>query len=194
MRRPAPITILAQTKEDAVTDLEHDRYPIGRFQRCAVPLDRQQRTRLIDDVERAPSAIRSLVEPLTEAQLETRYRVDGWTIRQVVHHVPDSHMNSYVRMKLAVTESTPPKINAYDEAQWAELADVALPVSVSLDLLTALHKRWVHFLRSLSDQDFSRAYVHPELGAFPLYDALALYAWHGRHHAAHIANALRRVS
>ncbi len=174
-----------------MTDLEHDRYPIGRFQRCAGPLDHQQRTTLIDDIERAPSEIRSLVEPLTAAQLDARYRVDGWTIRQVVHHVPDSHMNSYVRMKLAVTESSPPRINAYDEARWAELADAALPVSVSLDLLTALHTRWVRFLRSLSDEDFSRAYLHPELGVYPLYDALALYAWHGRHHAAHIACALR---
>jgi hypothetical protein len=154
-------------------------------------LDRQQRTRFIDDLERAPSEIRSLVEPLTEAQLATRYREDGWTIRQVVHHVPDSHMNAYVRMKLAVTESSPPSVNAYDEARWAELADATLPVSVSLDLLTALHTRWVRFLRSLSDEDFGRSYLHPELGAFALYDALALYAWHGRHHAAHIANALR---
>jgi hypothetical protein len=177
-----------------VTDLERDQYPIGRFQRCAGPLNRQQRTRLIDDIERVPSEIRSLVEPLTEAQLERRYRVDGWTIRQVVHHVPDSHMNSYVRMKLAVTESSPPRINAYDEARWAELADVGLPVSVSLDLLTALHTRWVRFLRSLSDEDFNRSYLHPDLGAYPLYDALALYAWHGQHHAAHIANALKRTA
>jgi len=177
-----------------VTDPERARYPIGRFQRCPGPLDRPQRARLIDEIARTPSEIRSLVEPLTEAQLETRYRVDGWTIRQVVHHVPDSHMNSYVRMKLAVTESTPPRINAYDEARWAELADATLPVSVSLDLLTALHIRWVRFLRSLSDEDFSRSYLHPDLGAFPLYDALALYAWHGQHHAAHIANALERVS
>jgi len=101
-------------------------------------------------------------------------------------------MNSYVRMKLAVTEPNPPRITAYDEARWAELPDAnALPVSVSLDLLTALHRRWVHFLRRLSDEDFSRAYLHPELGEFPLYDALALYAWHGRHHAAHIRNALK---
>jgi len=177
-----------------MTDLERDQYPIGRFQRCAGPLNRKQRTRLIHDIERVPSEIRSLVEPLTEAQLERRYRMDGWTIRQVVHHVPDSHMNSYVRMKLAVTESSPPRINAYDEARWAELADVGLPVSVSLDLLTALHTRWVRFLRSLSDEDFNRSYLHPDLGAYPLYDALALYAWHGRHHAAHIGNAIKRGS
>lgn len=176
-----------------MTDLEQDRYPIGRFQRCTGPLERHQRTSFLDDIERAPSEIRSLVAPLTETQLETRYRADGWTIRQIVHHVPDSHMNSYVRMKLAVTESTAPTINAYDETQWAELADARLPIAVSLDLLTALHKRWVHFLRSLSDEDFSRAYLHPELGAFPLYDALALYAWHGKHHTAHIANAVKRL-
>jgi DinB family protein len=174
-------------------DPEDNRYPIGRFQRCAGPLDRAQRFGLIDDIERAPSEFRALVEHLSDAQLERRYRVDGWTIRQVVHHVPDSHMNSYVRMKLTVTESDPPRIIAYDEAQWAELPDArALPVSVSLDLLTALHTRWVHFLRQLSDKDFSKAYLHPELGEFPLYDALALYAWHGRHHAAHIANALKK--
>ena len=97
-------------------------------------------------------------------------------------------------MKLAVTESRPPTINAYDEGQWAELPDArALPVSVSLDLLTALHQRWVHFLRQLQDDDFSRSYIHPELGAFPLYDALALYAWHGRHHAAHIERAMMKM-
>jgi hypothetical protein len=176
-----------------MVDLDQRRYPIGKYQRPALlPLDDQARTALIRDIERAPSGLRAAVQGLSEADLDKQYRPGGWTIRQVVHHVPDSHMNSYVRMKLAVTESSPPRINAYDEARWAELADATLPVSVSLDLLTALHKRWVRFLRSLSDEDFSRSYLHPDLGAFPLYDALALYAWHGRHHAAHIANALRR--
>ena len=177
-----------------MTDLEHERYPIGRFERCPHPLNAAQRAPLIDDIERAPARIRELVEPLTDRQLDTPYRRDGWTIRQVVHHVPDSHMNSYVRMKLAVTESSPPSINAYDEGQWAELPDAsALPVSVSLDLLTALHGRWVPFLRHLTDGDFLRAYIHPSLGWYPLYDALALYAWHGRHHAAHIECALNRM-
>jgi len=176
-----------------MNSLEHQQYPIGRFQRCPGPLGSAERSKLIDDIERAPAEIRALVEPLSDAQLELRYRPNGWTIRQVVHHVPDSHMNSYVRMKLAVTEAAPPKINAYDEAQWAELPEArTLPVSVSLNLLTALHGRWVPFLRQLSDDNFNRAYIHPELGVFPLYDALALYAWHGRHHAAHIANALSR--
>ena len=176
-----------------MTDLEHERYPIGRFQRSARALDAAERTTLIDEIESAPGNIRALVERLTDAELDTRYREGGWTIRQVVHHVPDSHMNSYVRMKLAVTESSPPRISAYDEGQWAELPDArALPVSVSLNLLTALHGRWVPFLRELSDEDFSRTYIHPVLGAYPLYDALALYAWHGRHHAAHIARAMSK--
>ena len=177
-----------------MTDFEHDRYPIGRFQRCIQPLTREQRANLIDDIERAPARIRALVEPLADAQLDTPYRLNGWTIRQVVHHVPDSHMNSYVRMKLAVTEASAPRISAYDEGLWAELPDArTLPVSVSLDLLTALHGRWVPFLRQLADEDFDRSYVHPVLGAYPLYDALALYAWHGRHHEAHIENALKRM-
>jgi DinB family protein len=178
-----------------VTALEQDRYPIGRFQRCARPLGAAARAVLIDQIERAPAAIRSLVTALGDDQLDTPYREGGWTIRQVVHHVPDSHMNSYVRMKLAVTETAAPKINAYDEGRWAELVDgKSLPVSVSLELLAALHGRWVPFLRSLSDEHFLKTYIHPELGPYPLYDALALYAWHGRHHAAHIENALRRLA
>jgi DinB family protein len=173
--------------------LEQERYPIGRFQRCEKPPQTAEREMLIDQIERAPAQLRRLVEGVSDRQLDTPYREDGWTIRQVIHHVPDSHMNSYVRMKLALTERRPPNISAYDEARWAELPDArALPVSVSLDLLTALHGRWVPFLRSLSQDDFLKTYIHPELGAYPLYDALALYAWHGRHHAAHIEHALKR--
>jgi uncharacterized damage-inducible protein DinB len=127
---------------------------------------------------------------LTDEQLERRYRSGGWTIRQVVHHVPDSHMQAFVRMKLAVTEDTP-TIKPYDEARWAELADVRLtPVGVSLDLLEALHRRWVVLLRAFTDQHFRRGFLHPEIGPMTVDDALALYAWHGRHHAAHIKNAL----
>src|SRR5262249_19646867 len=122
-----------------MTALEHERYPIGRFQRCAVPPDAAVRETMIAEIEQAPATIRGLVHRLNDAQLDTPYRDGGWTIRQVVHHVPDSHMNSYVRMKLAVTEPAPPRINAYDEVQWAELSDAKrLPVAVSLDLLTAL--------------------------------------------------------
>jgi hypothetical protein len=169
-----------------VTDLEHDRYPIGRFQRCAHQPDREQRATWIDDIERAPADIRALAEHLSDAQLETRYRLGGWTIRQVVHHVPDSHMNAYVRMKVAVTEDSP-SIKAYEEARWAELPDgKSAPAEISLALLEALHRRWVPFMRNLADTDFAKAYVHPELGPVALDEALSLYAWHSRHHEGHV--------
>jgi hypothetical protein len=175
-----------------MTDLESDRYPIGQFERCKEPPDAHARAALVDAIARTPADIRRLVERLTEAELETPYRLGGWTIRQVVHHVPDSHMNAYIRMKLAVTEATP-TIKAYDQARWAELPDARLdPVAASLDLLDALHRRWVAFLRGLSAEDFLRTYVHPEWGSVPVYEALAMYAWHGRHHAEHIRNAMSR--
>jgi len=168
------------------------RYPIGTFARLAQPLDAANRMAMIAAIERAPGEIRGLVAPLTDAELEKTYREGGWTIRQVVHHVPDSHMNAYVRIKLALTERAP-AIKAYDEARWAELPDArSAPVAVSLDLLDALHRRWVALLRALSAEDFPRTYVHPELGSVRLDEALALYAWHGRHHTAHIRNALGR--
>jgi hypothetical protein len=177
-----------------VPDDDRDRYPIGQFQRLTAPPDAAARALLIDEIQRAPGRIRALVEGLTDDQLDTPYRDGGWTIRQVVHHVPDSHMNSYIRMKLAVTEPNPPRINAYAEEVWAELPDgKTLPIEVSLNLLAALHGRWVPFLRALTDADFLRAYIHPSLGPYPVYDAVALYAWHGRHHAAHIEQGLRRL-
>ncbi len=168
------------------------RYPIGHFARVARPLDAASRATMIAAIEGAPGEIRALVAPLTNAELEKTYREGGWTIRQVVHHVPDSHMNAYVRIKLALTESAPP-IKAYDEARWAELPDArSAPVAFSLDLLDSLHRRWVTLLRALTAEDFLRSYVHPKLGSVHLYEALALYAWHGRHHTAHIRNALGR--
>jgi DinB superfamily len=174
-----------------MNDLEHDRYPIGRFERCAGPLDAGTRAALIEAIEATPRTIRSLVEGLTEAQLDTPYRAGGWTIRQVVHHVPDSHLNAYVRMKLAVTEDAP-SVKGYDEARWAELPDARLaPVAASLDLLEGLHRRWVSFLRMLHEQDFLKTYVHSDLGVVPLYETVAMYAWHGRHHAAHIRKAIQ---
>ena len=172
--------------------LENDRYPIGRFERLRGPLDAAARAGLIDTIDKTPATIRSLVERLDERQLDSPYRDGGWTILQVVHHVPDSHMNAYIRMKLAVTEETP-TIKPYDEARWAELSDGrSAPISMSLDLLQALHQRWVTFLRALSEQQFQRTFVHPELGSVALFEALAMYAWHGRHHTAHIQRALKR--
>lgn len=188
-----PCRLRLPVKESmAMPDLEVDRYPIGRFERPRGPLDAAARATFIDAIGATPAAIRSLVERLNDGQLDSPYRAGGWTIRQVVHHLPDSHMNMYIRMKLAVTEDVP-TIKPYDEGRWAELPDGrSAPVSMSLDLLDALHRRWVTLLRALSDQQFERKFVHPELGSVALFEALAMYAWHGRHHTAHIRNALSR--
>lgn len=175
-----------------MSDLDTLRYPIGRFVRPADPLDAQRRAKCIEDIAQAPGIFRSLVDRLTDEQLDTPYRPGGWTIRQVVHHVPDSHMNMYIRMKLAVTEENP-TIKPYDEKSWSDLSDArSAPVSISLDLLDALHRRWTTFLRAMTEADFRKSFMHPEHGSVALYHGLALYAWHGRHHAAHIKNALER--
>lgn len=173
-------------------DLQRLRFPIGKYERPAqLPLSGEARAALIHDIERAPAGLRAAVERLSEAQLDTPYRPGGWTIRQVVHHVPDSHMNGYTRMRLAATEDNP-TIKPYLEARWAELPDVrSVPVGVSLALLDALHTRWAAFLRGLAPADFQRTFLHPELGVLPLDVAIGIYAWHGKHHTAHITNALR---
>jgi uncharacterized damage-inducible protein DinB len=173
-------------------DLQHLRYPIGKYERPAqLPLDDRARAALIADIERAPAGLRAAVTGLSEEQLNIPYRPGGWTLRQVVHHVPDSHLNGYTRMRLAATEDNP-TIKPYQEARWAELPDVrTVPIAVSLALLDALHIRWTAFLRGLSATDFQRTFIHPELGSLPLDVALGIYAWHGKHHTAHITNALR---
>jgi hypothetical protein len=173
-----------------MVDLQHLRFPIGKYERPAqLPLTGEARAALIGDIERAPAALRAAVAGLSDRQLDTPYRPGGWTIRQVVHHVPDSHMNGYTRMRLAATEDNP-SIKPYLEARWAELPDVrAVPIDVSLALLDALHVRWSAFLRGLSPVDFQRSYLHPELGVVPLDVAIGIYAWHGKHHTAHITNA-----
>ncbi len=149
---------------------------------------------LIEEIARLPGEVRAIVHGMSDPMLEATYREDGWTARQVVHHLPDSHMNAYVRMKLAVTEEAP-TIRTYDEVRWAELPDAKSgPVDVSIDLLDALHRRWVRFLRPLSADELRAPYVHPELGRVPLDEAVAMYAWHGRHHAAHIRIALENSS
>lgn len=184
---------MAATKGDDMGEAtDGDRFPLGRFQRITNPPAAHQRAAWIETIATAPAKVRRLVEPLSPADLEIAYREGGWTIRQVVHHVPDSHVNAYVRFKLALTE-TDPLIKPYEEALWAELPDVRqTPVSVSLDLLDAVHYRWVVVLRSMDDAAFNRSYRHPEMGDVALYNALALYDWHSRHHIAHIEQALRR--
>ncbi len=167
------------------------RYPIGRYERRDV-LTPDERAAMIEQIAAAPRKMREAVAGLTPRQLETPYRDGGWTLRQVVHHVPDSHMNSYVRFKLALTEQTP-TIRPYDEARWAELADsVDTPPETSMALLESLHDRWVRLLRSMSADDFQRTLNHPENGLMTLDAMLALYAWHGRHHVAHITSTRAR--
>ena len=173
-----------------MTDLEQLRYPIGRFQRLTTPVDSATRSGHLETIEQAPATLLSLTSGRSDAQLDTPYRPGGWTVRQVVHHVPDSHMNAYLRMKFAITEDAP-TIKAYDEATWAELPDAKTgPAQMSVALLDALHRRWLMFLRALTDADFARTYVHPELGPVRLDEGLALYAWHCRHHTAHIRQGL----
>jgi uncharacterized damage-inducible protein DinB len=146
----------------------------------------------IEKIAETPAKIRAAIKGLSESQLDTPYRDGGWTIRQVVHHVPDSHLNAYTRFKLALTEDVP-TIKPYDEARWAELPDSRdTPIDTSLSLLGALHDRWVRLLRSMPDADFQRKLKHPEHGPMSLDTVLAMYAWHGRHHVAHITSLRER--
>ena len=169
------------------------RYPIGKFS-YDPSINEQQKRVFLDEIAETPQKLRAAVKGLSDAQLDTPYRPDGWTVRQVVHHVPDSHLNSYVRFKLALTEDEP-TIKTYAEDRWAELADTkATPVEVSLTLLDSLHDRWVRLLRSLTPEEWKRTFRHPELGAMTLEKTLALYAWHGRHHVAHITELRKRMS
>ena len=168
------------------------RYPVGKFQPPAQVTEADRET-FIRQIEEAPARLREAVAGLTLEELNTPYREGGWTVRQVVHHVPDSHMNSYVRFRLALTEDEP-TIKPYMENLWAELPDArSAPIDLSLGLLESLHKRWVTLLRSLTPEQWTRQFRHPELGVVPLDRNLALYAWHGRHHVAHITSLRERM-
>jgi hypothetical protein len=168
------------------------RYPIGEFH-FPKSVSSDELGTFIDQIAETPAHMRAAVTGLNDAQLDTPYRPGGWTVRQVVHHVPDSHMNSYVRYRLALTEDEP-VIKPYDEKQWAELADArSLPVEPSLVLLESLHARWGPLLRSLSENEWKRSFRHPELGLVSLENNAALYAWHGRHHVAHITRLRQRM-
>lgn len=168
------------------------RYPIGKFS-FSGPTSEAQRRQLIDDIAQAPVALRSAIAGLNPEQIETPYRDGGWTVRQVVHHVPESHMNAYIRFKLALTEDEP-TIKPYMEDRWAKTEDVEeTPLEVSLVLLDSLHDRWVRLLRSLKPDDWKRSFRHPELGAVSLEKNLALYAWHGKHHVAHVTELRKRM-
>ena len=167
------------------------RYPIGKFERPAAATA-ELRSEWLDTLEALPARLRAAVAGLSDEQLDTPYRPGGWTVRQVVHHVADSHMNSFIRFRLALTEDEP-TVKPYDEAKWALLKDATLPVEVSLQLVDGVHHRMVVMLRSLSASEFERAFRHPVLGVMDLNANLALYAWHSRHHVAHITGLRERM-
>jgi hypothetical protein len=170
-----------------MTDL---RFPIGEFV-MATPVTPKLRADAIAAIAELPVKIRDAVRGLSEAQLDTPYRPGGWTVRQVVHHVPDSHLNAYVRVKLALTEDNP-TIKPYDQDAFAGLPDQRLPIDVSLSLLDSLHARWVVVLKALTPQQFARPLYHPEIGAITIDYQVQTYGWHSRHHVAHITRLRER--
>jgi len=169
------------------TDL---RYPIGKPERQD-KLTEAQRSEFIQAIAEAPARLRAAVAGLNQQQLDTPYRPGGWTVRQVVHHLPDSHMNAFTRFKLALTENHP-TIKTYEESEFAKLADAKGPIEPSLALMDSLHQRWVLLLNSLSEKDWARTFNHPESGVNTLDRALGMYSWHGRHHVAHITSLCER--
>ena len=166
------------------------RYPIGKFD-SNFEVTPETRKEFIQTIADLPEKIRQAVSDLSEEQLDTPYRPEGWTVRQVVHHVADSHLNSYCRFKLALTEDFP-TIRPYYEDRWAELADSKLPVEDSLKILEGVHSRWVSMLNSLTDEDFQRKLNHPESGEWTIEKFLGLYDWHSKHHTAHITSLRER--
>lgn len=168
------------------------RYPIGPLQ---IPVDvtPARRQEAIEAIAEAPAKLRAAARGLDDLQLDTPYREGGWTVRQVIHHVPDSHLNAYVRLKLALTEEKP-TIKPYDEAAWAKLADSrSTPIEISQMLLDAIHGRWDRLWRSLKAEDFARKLIHPDHGERTVDWLLFVYEWHGKHHTAHITELRKRM-
>ena len=180
--------VIANSQEQ---NIDHLRYPIGRFQpsSSSTAEDREAHIAVLREL---PDRLSEVVNGLEEAQLDIPYREGGWTVRQVVHHIADSHLNCYTRFKLALTESEP-VIKPYDEGAWAALPDSKMPVDISLTLIWALHERWVALLESMTEKDFRRKFTHPERGVQDLATTLAIYDWHSRHHTAHITGLRARM-
>jgi DinB superfamily len=165
--------------------MEHLQYPIGRFTAPENINDAMRQAR-IETIATLPQRLVAALVGITEKQLDTPYRPDGWTVRQVVHHLADSHINAYCRLHLSLTEDAP-TIKPYLEAKWAQLPDSQLPIESSMEILRGLHLRWVHLLRNMSEADFQKTYIHPQYGKVYSMDTMtALYAWHGEHHLAHV--------
>ena len=174
-------------------DLEKLKYPIGRYQ-VEDSINKNLIDNWIKEIESLPQKLYDEVKGLKPDQLKTPYRPDGWTVQQVVHHIADSHMNAYIRFKLALTENKP-MIKPYDEKLWAELPDSNLvDINVSLDLIKSLHKRWSALLRNLSEEDLNKEFLHPESGMKNLKETVCHYAWHGNHHLAHITSIKQRMN
>jgi uncharacterized damage-inducible protein DinB len=173
-------------------DLEQLRYPVGHFVYPATPPGAAAHAASLEILRKLPEAVENAVRGLNDGQLDTPYRPDGWTVRQLVHHIADSHANAYIRVKLALTEDWP-QIKPYDEAAWARLEDSKLPIEISLSWLAAVHRRWLAVFDSLADEQWNRGYLHPENGKRSLRDVLPHYAWHSRHHTAHITNLRARM-
>jgi len=175
--------------EASITELQ---YPIGKHQRIEGTLPNNLRADYLTAIKDTPHLLKKAVEKFTDEQLDTPYRPDGWTVRQLVHHIADSHMNSFIRFKLALTEDNP-VIKPYEEYLWAETPEVyAVPVDASLQLLDVLHQRWVALLEALEPEDLRRTFQHPASGTMSLDQAIALYAWHCKHHLAHIIGLKER--
>ncbi len=175
-----------------MTDQDDLRYPVGRFRPLTTSMP-GERVAHIETLRLLPERLRAAVAGLNDAQLDTPYRDGGWTVRQVVHHLADSHANSFIRFKLALTEDWP-TIKPYDEAAWAQLPDSRLPIDSSLVFVDALHARLVSLLKALSEEDFQKGFVHPERGRITLASNLAIYDWHSRHHVAHITSLRQRMA
>ena len=192
-----PFLIFALKKTDnspyfGFMDLEQLKYPIGQFSMPAI-FDQQQVNIWISEIEALPSQIKKNTENLTDEELNQTYRPGGWTLRQVVHHLPDSHINAYIRFKQAITEDIP-TIRPYFEERWAETEEAKNgDIKLSIDLLTGLHQRWVAFLKTLKIEDYQRRYIHPaQNNELTLANMLGMYAWHGKHHLAHITNTITK--
>lgn len=175
-----------------IEDIDFLRFPVGKFSSPAI-ISNTQINEWIRELEIFPAEVRRISASLTDHQLDTTYRPGGWTLRQVLHHLPDSHLNAYMRFKLAVTEDKP-MIRPYDQDRWAECGDAkSAPVMLSVSLLESLHYRWVAFLRTLTEEQFHRIYIHPEHNKeFVLKEVLGMYVWHGKHHLAHIIETVKR--
>lgn len=168
----------------------NERYPIGQFV-CDEVISSEQVAEWIEEIRLLPAQLREAVTGLNEEDLNKTYRPNSWTIRQLVHHIADSHMNGYIRIKLALTEDGP-TIKPFEESEWAKLPDYDLPISVSLQLIESLHERWSYLLQSLTNNQSKRFFNHPDSGTLSIEKSIGIYAWHGKHHLAHIRHALKQ--